>query len=110
MLVSGRRRGYLISCLRTAVTLLLVACTDRLASPPPIRAPVELRDLRVDSEPPGAEARAGAAACTTPCVLHVAPGSYRVRLQRTGYLPYEETVTVPFAGEARVTASLVGSH
>jgi len=102
----ARARTRLLSAL--AGTALL-ACAE---PPPPAPAPpsAAARAVRIESTPPGASAGVSGQGCATPCTLRLEPGRYRLVLRKTGYLPYETEITVGFAGETRVNASLLASH
>jgi hypothetical protein len=59
-------------------------------------------DLRAESDPPGAEARAGNKVCRTPCTLLVdARGDISVAFNLEGYLPQTVRVQVRVPGDPR---------
>jgi PEGA domain len=88
----------------------LCGCRREPAPALPASSP-SAREVPVASAPPGAQVLVGGAPrCTTPCAVRLEPGRYRVELRLAGYMPYETYLTVALDAEARLDASLVGSH
>jgi hypothetical protein len=106
---------YVIAC-----GLTLAACSGSApnwgnifgGSPPPPPEPVA---LRIESDPPGAEAKSSIGpGCRTPCALPIAEagGNFAVTMTLPGYLPQTVPVQVlapgaPDAGGARFTPNPV---
>lgn len=78
--------------------------TGSLGSPQPV-------SLRLESEPPGAEARTGAGqACRTPCTLALPPsGDVAVTFSLAGYKPEVVPVKVLMPGDPRGDPDAVSS-
>ncbi|MDD1705749.1 MAG: PEGA domain-containing protein [Methanoregulaceae archaeon] len=66
----------------------------------PVPTPPTTGSISIESDPAGADARLdGVFKGTTPLsIVNVTPGSYVLTLNKTGYIPWEETITV-IAGE-----------
>lgn len=67
----------------------------------------QVSTVAVESEPPNAEITVGTRTCVTPCELtRMAPGTYDVTMKKTGYLPWQGSVTLVAREQAKVTAQL----
>jgi hypothetical protein len=79
-----------------ACGLTLTACADYLPSLPSFgffKSTPPTEQLRIDSEPQGAEAKSSQGACQTPCDLSVASGSdFVVTVSMPGYQPFTMSV------------------
>ncbi len=65
-------------------------------------------ELRLDSEPPGAEARVGSGqACRTPCSLSVPAADTSVTFSAQGFLPVSVPVRVLLPGDPRTDPNAV---
>ena len=78
-----------------ACGLTLTACADYLPSLPSFgvfKSAPAMEQLRIDSDPQGAEASSQGSTCQTPCELSIASGSdFLVTVSMIGY----QTLTVP---------------
>ena len=108
MVALGMRRssaaqwwGYIMSRVIAIVAcgFTLAACSSSIAEPGLLQVRAATEALRIESEPPGAEAKTSQGqTCRTPCELTVQPGSDQsVTLALNGYQPQ----TVPLRAGAR---------
>jgi len=101
-----------LAALMAAALLAGPACNRTPAAP--ARAPEPGPDagtVVAETEPPGLDLMAdGFVRCRTPCRFRIDPGLHRLSVRRSGYLPWQEDVLVEAGQEARVSASMVGSH
>jgi len=69
-----------------------------------------LASLAVESDPPGAQASAGGAACVTPCRLNVAvTGPFTVNIALNGYVPQSVPIRVMQPDDPRLGSEEMGS-
>jgi hypothetical protein len=89
----------------TACAFALAACSATMPSVDFMKSGSQPETLSIESEPPGAEAKATLGqSCRTPCKLSVQPGSeFSVTIALSGYQP--QTVAVRSEAEDASTAS-----